>query len=81
MSIKRRVEILENANRGAVISKEDKMIVIPYRTEDELTRLKQAHRERLFQKYGENVTDEKIIIVGIKKYGLKPFSPIEPEMA
>jgi hypothetical protein len=65
----RRIEMKVFADAG--ISKDNKLIVIPYRTEDEFTRLKQARMDELRRKYGPNVSEKDVLIIRLRKYGPK----------
>lgn len=62
----RRIEMKVFADAG--ISKEDKLIVIQYKTEDEKNRLVQGRMDELRQKYGSHVSEQDVLVICVKDF-------------
>lgn len=77
-NIIRRLEIVEKEVGGnSVVPENERIIVIPYRAdqEQEFDRLTRQAIDGLKLKYGSNVSEDDLLVIGIKKYSREQFLP------
>jgi len=69
-SIIRRLSVIEKNVGTCVIPEKERIIVIPYPAghEEEFKRLAQESIKRLKEKYGQNLSDNNLLIIGIRKF-------------
>jgi hypothetical protein len=69
-SIIRRLSIVEKNIGTCIIPEKERIIVIPYPAghEEEFKRLTQESVKRLKEKYGPNISDNDLLIIGIRKF-------------
>ncbi len=69
-SIIRRLSVIEKKVGTCVIPEKERIIVIPYPAghEEEFKRLKQESVKSLKEKYGKNLSDNDLLIIGIRKF-------------
>lgn len=76
-NILRRIEIMERELGGTcVIPEKERIVVISYPDGDvqELERLKEKSITRLKEKYGPNITEDDLLVIGIRKFCRKHLS-------
>lgn len=69
-SIIRRLNLVERQVDTCKIPEKERIIVIPYLVdhEQEFKRLTQENIKRLKEKYGPNISDNDLLIIGVKKF-------------
>ena len=69
-SIIRRLSIVEKSVGTCVIPEKERIIAIPYPAnhEEEFRRLAQERIEMMKEKYGQNLSDNDLLIIGIRKF-------------
>ncbi len=69
-SIIRRLSIIEKNVGTHVIPEKERIIVIPYPAnhEEEFRRLAKERIEMMKEKYGQNLSDNDLLIIGIRKF-------------
>jgi len=69
-SIIRRLSIVEKSVGTCVIPEKERIIVIPYPAnhEEEFRRLAKERIEMMKEKYGQNLSDNDLLIIGIRKF-------------
>jgi len=69
-SIIRRLSIVEKNVGTCVIPEKERIIVIPYPAghEEEFKRLTQESIKMMKEKYGQNLSDDDLLIIGIRKF-------------
>ena len=69
-SIIRRLSVIEKNVGTHVIPEKERIIVIPYPAnhEEEFRRLAQERIEMMKEKYGQNLSDNDLLIIGIRKF-------------
>lgn len=69
-SIIRRLSIVEKNVGTCVIPEKERIIVIPYTAnhEEEFKRLTQESIKMMKEKYGPNISDNDLLIIGIRKF-------------
>lgn len=67
-NILKRLEIVEKAMDISGIPEKERILVIPFYTEDDLVKAEEQAIERLKQKYGADVSTDDLLIVTIRKF-------------
>ncbi len=69
-SLIRRLSLVEKNVGTCVIPEKERIIVIPYPAnhEEEFKRLAQESVTRLKEKYGQNLSENDLLIIGIRKF-------------
>ncbi len=62
----RRMELRLFADEG--VSKEDRLVVIHYKTEDEMNRLLKARMVELSEKYEREISEADVVVICLKDY-------------
>jgi len=62
----RRMELRLFADEG--ISKEDRLVIIHYKKEDEMNRLVTARMDELSEKYEREILEEDVLVICLKDY-------------
>jgi len=69
-SIIRRLSIVEKNVGTCMVPEKERIIVIPYPAnhEEEFKRLAQESIKMMKEKYGQNLSDDDLLIIGIRKF-------------